>query len=415
MTSLIGSPGPWLLTNAVVLNPELGEMVPDRRVLVIDGRIVEVGGNEVTYSGAHVIDLRGATLMPGLIDSHVHVTAASADLGALPDMSPSYTAAHAARALRDMLHRGFTTVRDCGGADFGLANALEDGLIHGPRLRFAGKALSQTGGHGDVRHRGRTHRDDHYCCPDFGRVCDGVDECRRAARDELRKGADHLKIMLSGGVASPTDRIDSTQFSLDEITAIVEEATAARRYVAGHAYLPDAINRGLRCGVRSIEHGNFLDDSSVKLFCEKDSFLVPTLVTYTAIAAEGRAEGMRAESHSKVFDVLEAGKRGLELAHRGGVNVVFGTDLLGGMQRLQLTEFRLRAEVQPAVDIIRSATTTAAKLLGAEGSIGVVAPGSHADLLAVDGDPLADIGRLCEPERFHRLLMANGVVVKLPC
>jgi imidazolonepropionase-like amidohydrolase len=139
------------------------------------------------------------------------------------------------------------------------------------------------------------------------------------------------------------------------------------------------------------------------------------LVTYTAIAEEGRAEGMGPSSHAKVFDVLDAGMRGLELAHRGGVNVVFGTDLLGGMQRLQLTEVRLRAEVQPAADVIRSATTVAARLLDAEGVTGLIEPGTRADLLAVDGDPLADIGLLCEPERSHRLLMANGVAVQLPC
>ncbi|MFV2088197.1 MULTISPECIES: metal-dependent hydrolase family protein [unclassified Micromonospora] len=368
----------------------------------------------MAYSEAPVIDLRGATLLPGLIDGHVHVTAARADLSVLPNLSPYYVGAYAAEALRHMLARGFTTVRDCGGADYGLAEAVAQGLIAGPRLLYGGKALSQTGGHGDVRRPGRDVGSVAYCCPDFGRVCDGVPECRRAARDEIRKGAHHIKIMLGGGVVSPTDRIDSTQFALDEIIAIVEEARAAGRYVAGHAYTPEAINRGLQSGVRSIEHGNLLDASSIGLFRATGAFLVPTLITYDAIAREGRVTGIPEPIHRKVYDVLDSGLRALETAHRGGVNIVFGTDLLGEMQRHQLDEMRLRNEVLKPLDIIRSATSTAAAMLGAEGTLGVVAPGAFADLIAVDGDPLEDLRLLTEPDRRRRLLMAAGRIVTPP-
>jgi len=397
----------WLLTNATVLDVVTGTMLPDRRVLIIDGSITEVGDHEVRHDAARVLDLKGATLLPGLIDGHVHVTAASADLSALPEMSSYYVGAFAAATLRDMLYRGFTTVRDCGGADYGLAAAISQGLIVGPRLLFAGKALSQTGGHGDVRHPGRDSRPPSYHCPDFGRVCDGVPECRRAARDELRKGAHHLKIMLGGGVTSPTDRIDSTQFALDEITAIVAEAQAAGRYVAGHAYTAEAINRGLTCGVRSIEHGNLLDDSSIALFRSTGAYLVPTLVTYQALAEEGRAGGLAENVRHKLHEVLDFGLRALEAAYRGGVNIVFGTDLLGPMHRRQLDEFRLRCEVVKPIDIIRSATVTAAAMIGAEGSLGVIAPGAHADLIAVDGDPLEHPHLLWELAH-RRLLMAGG-------
>ncbi|TDC82893.1 amidohydrolase family protein [Micromonospora sp. KC606] len=352
--------------------------------------------------------------MPGLIDGHVHVTAATADLSALPDLSHYYVGAYAAGALRHMLDRGFTTVRDCGGADHGLADAIADGLVVGPRLFFAGKALSQTGGHGDVRHPGRNAGTVAYCCPDFGRVCDGVPECRRAARDELRKGAHHIKIMLGGGVTSPTDRIDSTQFALDEITAIVAEARAAGRYVAGHAYTAEAINRGLECGVRSIEHGNLLDASSIELFRATGAYLVPTLVTYQAIASDGRAAGISEHVHRKVYDVLDSGLRALESAHRGGVNIVFGTDLLGSMQHHQLDELRLRREVLQPVDIIRSATSTAAAMLGAEGTLGVVAPGAYADLIGIEGNPLEDLRLLSEPAKYRRLLMAAGRLLAPP-
>lgn len=401
----------WLLTNASVLDPDTGTILPDQNVAVDDGVIAEVD-RAASYTAATTIDLRGAVLMPGLIDAHVHVTAASADLSSLPRMAPSYVALHAASALRDMLHRGVTSVRDCGGADHGLAEALRSGLITGPRLHYAGKALSQTGGHGDVRHSGNNASGQHYCCPDFGRVCDGVAECRRAARDEIRKGAAHLKIMLSGGVSSPTDRVDSTQFSTDEITAIVEEATAANRYVAGHAYTPQAIHRGVALGVRTIEHGNFIDDETAQAFHDKAAFLVPTLVTYHALAKEGPDAGFARETQAKVFDVLDAGLRGLEVAHRNGLDIGFGTDLLGTLQHHQLTELALRAEVQPPLEIIRSATTVGARLLQAEGALGTISPGARADLLAVDGNPLEDIAVLTRPDRYQRLVMADGQLIR---
>jgi imidazolonepropionase-like amidohydrolase len=410
---MTGTSRSWLLTNATVLDPASGQIAPDRNILVTDGVISEIGDREVRFAAAETIDLADRVVLPGLIDAHVHVTAASADLSALPRMSPSFTALHAARELEAMLYRGFTTVRDCGGADFGLAQALDSGLITGPRLHYAGKALSQTGGHGDVRLDGDDAVRDAYCCPDFGRICDGVTEIRRAARDELRKGATHLKLMLSGGVTSPTDRVDSTQFSLEEIRAAVEEAAAANRYVAGHAYTPDAIRRGVLNGVRSIEHGNFIDEQTAALFPEHGAFLVPTLVTYRALAEGGRAAGMSEATHRKVFDVLDAGLSGLEIAHDAGVEIALGSDLLGALQIHQSEELLLRAEVQQPLDIIRSATTVGARLLGEEGRLGVIAAGASADLLAVDGNPLEDISVLTRPTSLA-LIMRGGTPVKAP-
>ncbi|MEV3935343.1 amidohydrolase family protein [Glycomyces sp. NPDC049804] len=397
-----------LFERANVLDTAAGTLVRDQRVLVRGNTIEAVGGDLEAPAGARRIDLAGKTLMPGLIDCHVHVNAHSADLSGLGDESPAYVAVKAANEMRDMLHRGFTTVRDPGGADFGLHQAVSEGLIDGPRLYFGGKALSQTGGHVDMRPRGRSVRDDHQCCPDLGLVCDGVDEVRRAAREQLRTGAFHIKIMLSGGVASPTDRIDSTQFSIDEIRAIVDEAEAANRYVAGHAYTARAINRGLTAGVRSIEHGNLLDESSVDLFLEHDAFLVPTLVTYQRMAAEGTEHGLPAASIAKNPIVLDAGLHALELAHRAGVNICYGSDLLGGMRRHQLREFTIRSAVIPAADVLRSATTTAAKLLNEEGRLGQIIPGALADLLVVDGDPLTDLEVLTDPEANLKLIMQNG-------
>jgi imidazolonepropionase-like amidohydrolase len=241
-------------------------------------------------------------------------------------------------------------------------------------------------------------------------VCDGVDGVRKAAREQLRTGAHHVKIMLSGGVASPTDRIDSTQFSTEEIRAIVDEAEAANRYVAGHAYTARAVNRGLAAGVRSIEHGNLIDESSVELFLEYDAFLVPTLVTYQRMAVEGAEYGLPEGSLRKNTLVLGAGLRALELAHRAGVNLCYGSDLLGGMRRHQLQEFSIRGAVLPAADVIRSATVTAARLLGEEGRLGQIVPGALADLLVVDGDPLADLAVLTDPDTRLKLIMQGGKV-----
>ncbi|HKQ03013.1 MAG TPA: amidohydrolase family protein [Actinomycetes bacterium] len=400
-----------MLGNAAVLDPEAGSLTEGQAVVVEGGRVVEVGPASAVRAGeATVLDVKGRTVMPGLIDAHVHVYAATADLGALEEWTPSYLTARAAGILRGMLDRGFTTVRDVAGADHGIAAAVSEGLFAGPRVIFGGRALSQTGGHGDSRGPGRDLLDQHPYAPALTVVADGVTEVRRATREQLRRGAHHVKVMLSGGIASPTDRIDSTQYSMEELRAIVEEAQAANRYVTGHAYTAAAVNRGLEAGVGCIEHGNLMDGSSIELFKRTGAFYVPTLATYAALADEGLEHGMPAAQHVKVFEVLDAGLGALELAARAGLPIVYGTDLLGGMHRRQLTELTIRSEVQPAADVLRSATTVAARLLGLQGQVGVVAPGALADLLVVDGNPLERLGLLTHPARNLRLVMAAGRV-----
>jgi imidazolonepropionase-like amidohydrolase len=400
-----------VLRNANVLDPGAGSLAEGQAVVVEGGRIVDVAPTAAVNAGdATILDVRGRTVMPGLIDAHVHVNAATADLGALEEWAPSYLTARAAGILRGMLDRGFTCVRDVAGADYGIAAAVDEGLLAGPRVIFGGKALSQTGGHGDARGPGRVVLDQHPCAPTLTVIADGVTEVRKAAREQLRRGAHHVKVMLSGGVASPTDRIDSTQYSMEELRAVVEEARAANRYVTGHAYTAAAVNRGLEAGVGCIEHGNLMDDSSIALFRKTGAFYVPTLATYAALAAEGLDHGMPADQHAKVYQVLDAGLGALELAHRAGLPIVYGTDLLGGMHRRQLTEFTIRSEVQPAADVLRSATTVAARLIGLEGQVGVVAPGALADLLVVDGNPLENLGLLTDPARNLHLVMAAGRV-----
>jgi len=403
---------PLLLSNARILDVEAGVYRDGRFVSVDGGRITAIEDTRPRQREGREIDLKGQVLMPGLCDAHVHAMAFTADLQAITRTAPTYVAQHARRILEEMLFRGFTTVRDAGGADFGLAAAVEEGLINGPRLLFSGHALSQTGGHGDIRRAGEMHFSGCLCAPGLGIICDGVSEMRRACREEIRKGANQIKLMVSGGVASPTDRIDSTQFSYDEITAAVEEARAANIPVLAHAYTARAINRALECGVDSIEHGNLLDESSIALFKAKDAFLVPTLITYRALGEEGIAAGLPAAWAPKIAEVSHAGLNALRLAHRAGVKIAFGTDLLGTMQRRQLEEFAIRAEVQSPIDIIRAATVTAAALFRLSGEIGTVAPGKRADLIVIEGDPLADVAALQNPDKYLKAIIRGGQVVK---
>jgi imidazolonepropionase-like amidohydrolase len=295
-----------------------------------------------------------------------------------------------------MLQRGFTTVRDAGGADGGLAEAVEEGLVKGPRIFPSGQALSQTGGHGDLRPRTRAVVTCACCDGGAGiaRIADGVAECRRAARDELRKGATQIKIMASGGVASPYDPVMNLQYSEEEVRAIVEEACAWHTYVMAHAYSPGAIRRSVDFGVRSIEHANLIDAATAEHVAAARAFVVPTLVTYDAMHRYGRELGFPEVSLGKLGDVREAGLRSLETLQGANVRIGLGTDLLGPMHRYQSREFMIRAEAMTPFDIIRSATTVNAELLNRSGEFGVVAEGARADLIVVDGNPLADISLL---------------------
>ena len=247
-----------------------------------------------------------------------------------------------------------------------------------------------------------------WLAPGLGWVCDGISELRRACREEVRRGAHHIKLMVSGGVASPTDRIDSTQFSEEEIRAAVEEAEAANLYVMVHAYTARAINRALRCGAKTVEHGNLLDEGSIDLFLENDAFLVPTLSIYQGLADEGVEAGLPEELYNKVFDVLEAGKRALDMAHSGGVKMAYGTDLLGQMHRRQLDEFTIRGEIIPAINVLQAATCNGADLLGRTGELHEVIPGAKADLLVMDGNPLEDLSVMTKPESNLRIIMKAG-------
>ncbi|HYP36756.1 MAG TPA: amidohydrolase family protein [Stellaceae bacterium] len=403
-----------IFANCAVLDGTRKERREDHHVLVEGDRIREVSDAPIKSGTARTIDLKGRTLMPGLIDAHVHVLAVDLPLDRLSDRPVTLLTLQAAKVLEGMLQRGFTTIRDAGGADGGLAEAVEEGLVHGPRIFPSGMALSQTGGHGDVRPRTQSVETCACCAGGLAgsRIADGVAECRRAARDELRKGATQIKILASGGVASPYDPIWNLQYSEEEVRAIVEEARAWRTYVLAHAYSPEAIRRSIEFGVRSIEHGNLIDRATAEHVAGADAFVVPTLATYDALHRFGRELGFTETNMAKLAEVREAGLGSLEILQRAGVKIGWGTDLLGPMHRHQSREFIIRAEAMAPFDIIRSATLVNAELLNRAGDLGVVAPGVRADLIAVDGDPLTDISLLDGQGEHLTQIMKDGVFYK---
>ncbi|MCX5497795.1 amidohydrolase family protein [Kaistia dalseonensis] len=398
-----------LFTGGRFLDPAQDELLDGMDVLVEGGRIVEVSDTPISSSSATRIDLKGRTLMPGLIDCHLHVVSTTVD-GWANTMAPSsLIALRARRILETILQRGFTTVRDCCGADLGLVMAIEEGLVDGPRLIISGKGLTTTGGHCDQRAR----TDDRDSIMEerlgtLGRIVDGVDNVRKAAREELRKGAKFIKIMANGGVASPTDPIHSLQYSRDEIKAIVEEAENAGTYVSAHVYTDKAIRRVVECGVLSLEHCNLIEPETARLAAEAGAIAVPTLVAYEGLALEGERFGLSKEAAAKIETVRTAGLRSLQIMRAAGLPMAFGSDLLGELQKYHTMEFEILARVLPNAEIIRSATLVGARLCRMEGEIGVIAPGAAADLLVIDGDPYKDITRLAGDGAHMAAIMRGG-------
>ena len=403
----------YLFHNSRIVDGTAPEPSEPVDVLVEDNLIREVGKG-IKSATAESVDLKGRTLMPGLIDAHVHVVACMADLGRNATLPDALVTVRAFKIMGEMLQRGFTTVRDVGGATFALVAAANEGLLPAPRLVVSGKALSQTGGHCDFRgpYDDRPVTQTHFSLGALGRICDGIAEVRRACREEIKSGASFIKIMANGGVASPTDPIHFLGFSREEITAIVEEANNAGTYVAAHLYTDEAIRRAVECGVHSLEHCNLIKSETAKFAAEKGAFAVPTLVTYDKLSSEGEAMGFPPSSVAKVDKVRLSGMESLDIMHKAGLPMAYGSDLLGGMHKHQSDEFILRGRVLPAQDVIASATFVAARLLRMEGQIGTVASGAFADLVVVDGNPLADLSLLTGQGKHMPMIMKDGHFIK---
>lgn len=387
----------------------------EESTVVVDGsRIVELSRGAPARSSDEVIDAGGRTLMPGLIDAHCHALGASLKVAELETQPLTYVAHHATRMLGHALKCGFTTVRDVGGGDAGIARAVEDGLIEGPRVYFAGRALSMTGGHGDFRDPFSAFG---ACsCTAESRVSaivDGKDAVRAAAREELRRGAHCIKLMMSGGVLSPTDPLWMDQFADEEVLVAIEEAARRRKYVAAHCHPAVSIARAARLGVRTIEHATLIDAASAEAVKRAGAFVVPTLVIGRALLDGAASGGVPSWVAGKLKEVSDQALSGLELMHRAGLKIGFGTDLLGPLYAQQAREFSLRSEVQRPIDILRAATSVNAEMMQ-EPTLGRIAVGCEADLLAVDGDPLADVGMLAEDGRRLAAIMSRGKLVKRP-
>ncbi|KAF9253058.1 hypothetical protein LCP9604111_584 [Penicillium roqueforti] len=403
-----------VFVNATIVDPAEGKLIPNATVRIAEGKIIQIvtdGSTTITddVPEENVIDLDGKYLCPGLIDCHVHIAVVPGEssLQAYSDMSDAVSLLRQPYLLKSMLDRGFTTIRDCGGAGLAIKEAVVDGVIPGPRVFIAGHALSQTGGHGDLRGSHNSQQ----CCggsvSGISRVVDGPAECYKYAREELRQGADFIKIMGGGGVASPTDRIEHVQFSDEEIKAIVTVARNAGTYVTSHSYTPQAIQQAIKLGVRGIEHGNLVDLETAKMMAEMDVFLTPTLITHVMFQ---QMKFLSDDSAAKNEEVLKKGLETLKMAVDAGVTVCFGTDLLGPMHFAQSKEFSVRNSVLTPLQILRSATVNAARLLMQENMLGQVNEGFAADLLILKQNPLEDITILDQVEDHILAVIKDGRV-----
>ena len=407
-----------IFTNARVFDGANADCADGMSVVVADGLIQEVSRQPVTAADALVIDVAGKTLIPGMIDAHIHAFASDVSVATIERLGETYRAAHAVRMLQHALNCGFTTVRDVGGGNYSLHRAITDKMFEGPRFFYSGKALSMTGGHGDFRQIEERPNYQALCACSggvFNALCvvaDGVDECLKAVREELRQGAHCIKIMGSGGVASPTDPIWMNQYREDEIRAIVGECVERRTYVSAHCHPANAIRRCVEFGVRTIEHGTLIDAETAAFVAERGAYIVPTMITIEQLVTMGRKLGFPPQSQEKMAIAWKGAISGLDEMRKAGVKVCFGTDLLGSLYDQQCREFTLRSEVFTPLEILRQATSVSAEMMMLEGKLGCIKPGAHADLLVVDGDPLKDIGLLAESGKHLKVIVRGGELVK---
>jgi imidazolonepropionase-like amidohydrolase len=404
-----------LFTNANLVLDGFAQLQPSFDVLVKGNCIDSVSPTPIHCEDAAVIDVRGRTLMPGLIDAHAHITGLS-----LSPKNISYPEAEIAVAavdyLRDSLMDGFTTIREAGGADHSIAHLLAQGRIIGPRLFYSGRALTQTGGGADFRTPSELIDPCGHISPFsvMSVIADGVDEVRKAAREELRRGATQLKLFASGGVVFPAEGHPTLyEYSPAELAAAVEEAAARSTYVMAHVYTDEGIRRCLAAGVRSIEHANFAGEETVAMMAEAGAFFDPTFISLSQRIESAAETRLSAAIVSNLERTIARGRQVYEWAKRYKVPTAFGTDLWGPEARKsQLREFAMRKELDGPAEIIRSATAVNAELLMQKGKLGTIAPGAYADLLIVEGDPLSDIGVMLDPQKNLKLIMKDGAIYK---
>jgi imidazolonepropionase-like amidohydrolase len=404
-----------LLTGATLIDGLGGDPVPNSPVLV-DGESVAAVGADHGHRDAQHVELSGLTLLPGLIDAHVHI-GYSSDMRAVLNMEVSIAerAADIFRTLRETLDAGFTAVRDCGGIDHGVLRAVGKGLVPGPRIWASASPLVQTGGHGQLgspflppdatfhfRVRGLTA---------VGIQSDGCDEVRKAARECFRQGASFLKMVVTGGVVSISDSLGDTQFTVEEIATAVTEARARNTYVTVHAHNVGGIRNAIEAGVACVEHGTGIDEETAALMAARGVSLVPTLTVAQDMVTNFDRLGLPPQIRARVGDTMRGMSEGLLAAREAGVLVGSGSDLIGGVQSHRGMEIGLKAGLIGAMEAIKSATSVNARIMRVGDKIGSIEPGKLADLIAVDFDPLAEPGLFEDPAHVI-LVIKGGKVVK---
>ena len=394
---------------AHLVDPVQGKRLDDVVVLVEGDRVAKVGSGLAVPTGWETVDLGGATLLPGLIDVHTHLTSQSGNY--YEDQfrrSPIDVAVRAHVYARRTLEAGFTTVRDVGApelVDVALRNAIADGTVEGPRMAVATLALSATGGHGDLNGFSPYLRFE-----EMSGIADGADELRKAVRRNVKNGADWIKVLAGAGVLSEEESAGAPQYSQAELNAVVDEAAMWGRKVAAHAHGAEAIKRAVRAGVASVEHGGLVDEEGVRLMKEKGTYIVPDIITDVYILEHGAEQGLPQKIIDKERQLRVSQDANWTRAFRAGVKFAFGTDAGVYPHGENARQFALLVQhlgITP-LDAIRMATVNAADLLGWSDRVGRIAPGAYADLIAVDGDPLKDVSEL---ERV-RWVMKDGVVYR---
>ncbi|KAG0673790.1 hypothetical protein C6P40_004403 [Pichia californica] len=410
------NPTAYAFTNGTIIDSLNGKSITGYTVLTKNGLVeMLILNGSIDLSNYTIIDCTGKYLCPGLFDFHVHMTAVQGEVGLretlrLPqNLMLMRVGAHS----RMMIERGFTTIRDCGGMEHYIADAIEDNIIIGPRSFFCGKAISQTGGHADLRDNNLPGQAFESCechLTNLGIVADGVDACMKAARENFRRGASFIKIMSGGGVASPADKIEHVQYTDEEIQAIVKVADNYNSFVTAHAYTPRSIKKCIANGVKGIEHGNLIDAECAKLMVKNDCYVCPTLVTYKVLASKQFGHFLPPSSKAKNEIVLKKGLESLLITKKYGVKTCFGSDLLGSLCGYQCNEFAIRSKVLTAHEILKSATTTPASILKVDDVIGQIAKGFYADILILNSNPLEDITILDQPDNHLLSVLKNGLV-----
>lgn len=409
------APPPVTVLRAERLIPGTGAPPIVDAVVVVQGDTIIAAGPaaDVTVpAGARVIDLGGRTLMPGLMDMHDHITGEPGDGGdsAVLKETAGHAAIYGVLNAKKTLDAGFTTVRNVGAlgyADVALRDAIDKGLVPGPRMYIATRGLGITGGHADIN-----GWSPEIHLPGVAQIVDGVDDVRRAVREQIKAGADHIKVTASGGILSVGDSPDAVQYSFEEMKAIVDEAARLGRKVAAHAHSGRAIAEAARAGVASIEHGSLIDEAGIAMMKEKGTFLVPTVYALDFIIQSGDEHGIPEYAREKARNIQKQQRANLKRAFEAGVKFAYGTDAGVFPHGMNGRDFPVLVKELgiPPLEAIRQATSAAAELIGIEDKVGTLTAGKWADLIAVEGNPLDDINRMLDVA----FVMKGGVVHKTP-